>query len=540
MSPESPRNAAPMPPHPTQPANRVGFITLGCAKNEVDTDKMRARVLAAGFNLEDNPQRCDALVINTCSFITQATQEGIDTILEAAGLPHFSQGEGRIIVAGCMPARYGDQLEEGLPEVSAFIPCADEHNIVQVLTSVLQSLHSPAPTNTPTAASASTPTATPASTPTPRFLRTTQAPWAYVKIADGCSRRCSFCTIPRIKGPYRSVPAPEIMAEVDGLVAGGVREIILIAQDTGLWGYDLKRSQASQAPTPQPTPTPQDLPQLLTQLATTFPHTWFRVMYLQPQGITNALLKVMATHDNICNYLDIPLQHANQQILKDMRRSGSDQHYLKLLARIRKALPDVTLRTTLIAGYPGETRAQAAQLERFVQQAQFDYVGVFVYSQEDGTPAGERLQQVPPRTRRARAQRLRDVADQIGFQRTAQRLGMVEEVLVLGQDEDEEFQTPVPPAAPDTPVAPAVLAPNPSNSPNQPAATYTAGRAIRDTGEPETAETYTLLGRTKRQAPEVDGMVHLDKGRTGQLVSATMVDAYCYELDGKVVDGLHE
>ena len=513
------------------PNNRVAFITLGCAKNEVDTDKMRARVLAAGFLLEDDPQRCDALVINTCSFITQATEESINTILEAAGLDRFAQGEGRIVVAGCMPSRYGNQLNADLPEVSAFVPCAQEHNIVEVLQ---QTLTPPTPQQThnnvipdlirnldgdshnQTGCLTETPPSQHA--PPPPFLRTITAPWAYVKIADGCSRRCAFCTIPKIKGPYKSVPAPEILAEVAGLVAGGVREVVLIAQDTGIYGHDLKTNTPQQTynnvipdlirnldgdshnqtgcltetPHTQKPQPPTDLPALLTQLACTFTTTWFRVMYLQPQAITSRLLKVMGEYDNICNYLDIPLQHASQQVLRDMRRAGSGAQYLRLLARIRKALPDVALRTTLIAGYPGETRAQAAELERFVRQAQFDYVGVFVYSPEDGTPAGERPQ-VPLRTRRARAQRLRDTADQIGFAKTAQRLGLTQEVLVLGRDEDAQ-----------------------------------AG------------ERYALIGRTKRQAPEVDGMVHLDGGSTGQLVSATMVDAYCYELDGKVVEAPHE
>jgi ribosomal protein S12 methylthiotransferase len=206
-------------------------------------------------------------------------------------------------------------------------------------------------------------------------------------------------------------------------------------------------------------------------------------MYLQPSGITSELLAVMARHANICDYLDIPLQHANARVLRDMNRSGSGEEYLALLARIRAALPDVTLRTTVIAGFPGETRAEARELERFIERAAFDYVGVFPYSREEGTVAGARTDQVPPRTRRARAQRLRDLADAIGFAKVAARIGDTEEVLVTDYDEDVD---------------------------------------------------YLLLGRTRRQAPEVDGMVHLDKGSIGELVSATMVESYCYELDGRV------
>jgi ribosomal protein S12 methylthiotransferase len=221
---------------------------------------------------------------------------------------------------------------------------------------------------------------------------------------------------------------------------------------------------------------------LLDLLAARFSETWFRVMYLQPRGITDELLSVMARHANICDYLDIPLQHASARVLTEMNRGGSGTEYLALLARVRAALPDVALRTTVIAGFPGETRADARELERFIEDAAFDYVGVFSYSQEDGTVAGARTDQVPLRTRRARAQRLRDLADAIGFAKVAERTGNTEEVLAIEYDEDEG-----------------------------------------------------LLGRTKRQAPEVDGAVHLDRGAIGELLSATMVEAYCYELDGRVI-----
>jgi ribosomal protein S12 methylthiotransferase len=253
-------------------------------------------------------------------------------------------------------------------------------------------------------------------------------------------------------------------------------------------------------------------------------------MYLQPQGITDALLATMARHANICDYLDIPLQHASARVLADMNRRGNAEDYLALLARIRAVLPEVTLRTTVIAGFPGETRAEARELERFIAQAAFDYVGVFPYSQEDGTAAGERPDQVPPRTRRARAQRLRDVADAIGFERIAAQVGRVEEVLITDYDED-------------------VLAVPPGALPGTGDAVGATGTGTGAGGAPGTdagtggertappPQNYPLLGRTKRQAPEVDGMVHLDCGTRGELVSATMVEAYCYELDGRVTAG---
>jgi ribosomal protein S12 methylthiotransferase len=493
--------------------DKIAFITLGCAKNEVDSDRMRARVLAGGYGEVDDPALADVVIVNTCSFITEATEEAIATILEVLALPRLVDGTARLIVAGCMPARYGAELANELPEVAAFVSCADEDGIVGVLESVLGRTVPPA-------------AVPPAAVPPPAAVecqgavapsRTVSAPWAYVKIADGCNRFCSFCTIPHIRGRYRSALAPEIISEVAGLVEGGVREIVLIAQDTGIWGHDLKAASGA----------PSDLASLLDLLATRFPQTWFRVMYLQPQGITDELLAVMAKHANICNYLDIPLQHASARVLKEMNRTGSGEDYLALLARIRQALPDVALRTTLIAGFPGETRADARELERFVEKAAFDYVGVFLYSREDGTVAGWREDQVSPRTRRARAQRLRDLADAIGFARAAARVGTTENVLITERDEgsdegsdgcqgdgcradgcqgDVHLDTPHPP---DTRIDASTAPPPP---------------------------VHPLLGRTMRQAPEVDGMVHVElgQGHIGEVFSVTMIDSYCYELDGRI------
>ena len=436
---------------------KIAFVTLGCAKNEVDSERMQARLRAAGFELTDDPEGSDAIIINTCSFITEATEEAIAAILEVAELEHFSRGSGRIIVAGCMPSRYGEDLAAELPEVSAFVPCAREENIVSVVFEVL-----------------GLPADELAGVGEPAFLRTTESSWAYVKIADGCGRRCSYCTIPLIRGEYQSETPERIVAEITGLVDSGVREIILIAQDTGIWGQDLRSNSEI-----------KNLSDLLVYLARRFPATWFRVMYLQPGGITDELLDTMASYDNICNYLDIPLQHASAKILREMNRSGCIEEHLSLLARIREKLPDAVLRTTVITGFPGESDKDADELEAFIAAAEFDYVGIFAYSQEDGTEAGRRDDQVPDAIRLARMQRLRDLADSIGFSKVARRIQTTEEVLVTGYEEDS------------------------SDDP------------------------YPVLGRTKRQAPEVDGMTHLDQGRIGELLSATMIDAYCYELDGR-------
>ncbi len=473
---------------------KVAFITLGCAKNEVDSDKMRARILAAGFDVIDDESNADAIIINTCSFITEATEEAINVIFNTSALENVEQGSSKIIVTGCMPSRYGEELNKQMPEVSAFLGCGDEEKIVDVIAQALdiEAL----------VAEALQEKSSGGTLEAPHLMRSTKESWAYVKIADGCDRKCTFCTIPTIKGRYQSVHPEKIFAEVNELVSIGVKEIVLIAQDTGIWGRDLASPVILSHKAKDLFLEHSDgynLATLLNELACKFPKTWFRVMYLQPQGITDKLLEVMANHDNICNYLDIPLQHASARIIKEMNRKGGGAEYLAMIKRIRAALPDAALRTSVIAGFPGESRSEAKELEDFIEQAAFDYVGVFIYSQEDNTVAGQRSDQVPMRTRKARAQRLRDLADRIGFEKAASQVDTVQDTLIVAIDEDQYLE---------------------------------------DDNSNAEAQILPLLGRTKRQAPDVDGMIHLDSGSIGDIVSVRMVEAYCYDLDGEVVKQL--
>jgi ribosomal protein S12 methylthiotransferase len=433
---------------------QVAFITLGCAKNEVDSEKMMALIQTAGWRLTEDPAQADCLVINTCAFITEAIEEAISTILEAAELPNIASGQCKLVVCGCLPSRYGHSLSPELPEIAAFIPVLEEHSIVSTISSLFAT--------EPTLEAANQDSLLKAA-PTPRRIALRQAPWAYLKIAEGCSRHCSFCTVPTIRGPYQSTPLAELLLEAEELVSAGARELILIAQDTGLW-HDGQFG----------------LPDLLEQLASRYPDVWLRIMYMQPNGVSDQLLQTMAKHPNICNYLDIPLQHAAARVLAEMNRSGSREEFLSLLQKIREVLPDVTLRTTMIAGFPSETRQEAKLSESFLKAAQFDYVGVFIYSQEKGTPAGERFDQVPLRTRRARAQRLRDLSDCIGYQRAEARIGKVLEVLVCEMEDDQP------------------------------------------------------VGRSQGQAPEVDSLVYLDSGQPGQRLTVCIEGSFCYDNDGRV------
>ncbi len=413
-----------------QRAPIVRFITMGCAKNEVDTDAMRAQLESAGFVVEGKGQQDldpDVVVVNTCSFITEATQESIDVILEVAAARDDAielGGDGpKIVVSGCMPSRYGEELAQEMPEVDAFVNVDDEGSIVKILSDILG--------YKPSAYM--------------EEARTVQAPYAYVKISDGCDRFCSFCTIPYIRGRYFSRHASEIIEEIDYLVKNGTREIVLIGQDTGIWGDDLS-DPSEYAPLESPS-----LANLMRCIAQTFPNTWIRVMYLQPERTSDELLSVIRDYDNVCSYLDIPLQHASARIIHDMNRKGSGHEYLELLNHVRRMVDGITIRTTMISGFPGETDEDAQELVDFIESADFDYAGVFEYSREDGTVAGEREDQVPHEISEQRAQRVRDAADVNGFSRASARVGNIYDVLVCGIDDgsddladefllDEEFR----------------------------------------------------------------------------------------------------
>lgn len=437
----------------------VAFVTMGCAKNEVDTANMRKRLTAAGYGVTDEPERADAVVVNTCSFIQSATEESLEAIFEAASLPRVALGEAVVIVAGCMPARYGDELQGELTEAAAFLPCSKEDDIVEV---VARALATAAP-----AGGAAASGAHPAPAAAVECCGEEPAPtFAYVKISDGCDRWCSYCTIPLIRGRYRSFTFDVVRADVAEHVAAGVREIVLIAQDTGRWGADFDE--------------PRTLAQLMDALASEFPDTWFRVLYLQPEGVTDELLDVMAAHDNICRYLDIPLQHVDAALLHAMNRRGSREAFEQLFERIYRRIPDITLRTTLIAGFPGETDEQFDELCDFVEESPFDYIGVFAYSREEGTRAHDLPNQVDDDEKVERAQRLRDVADAVCAPRVNARIGQEHRVLIEGQEEDGQ-----------------------------------------------------LYGRAMCQAPEVDGVTYVEGGNVGDVVSVRIVDTLMYEMEGE-------
>lgn len=424
----------------------VGFITLGCAKNEVDTSDMQKCLLEAGYKLTDDLEKTDVIVVNSCSFIQPAIEESLDTIFDILRLKNVEHGSTKLIVAGCMPARFGEDLSQELTEPDAFLPCAEEYRIVSLVDRLLGKKSD--------AGSVS--------------VTLKQGPSAYLKISDGCSRRCSYCTIPIIRGPYHSFSFDEVVKQASELVNGGAKELVLIAQDSGLWGRDLE--------------SPLSLAYLLDYLAQMFPETWLRVLYLQPSGLTDELLNVMKNHDNICNYFDIPLQHCDSKILHSMNRKGSKQEYLDMVDKIRSTLPDVTLRTTLIVGYPGETEEQFEDLCDFISEAEFDYTGVFAFSPEDGTVAATLPNQIDDDTKNDRLQTIRDLADSISSKKIAERQNINQPVLVIGKEEDGQ-----------------------------------------------------LYGRTKQQAPDVDGVTYVDSGTIGTINTYVITDTLLYEMEAERV-----
>lgn len=437
------------------------YITLGCAKNEVDTDRMRALLDAADYQEVDSAQDADAVIINTCSFLASATSESIETTLALAEEVNEGVRATRIIMCGCVPSRYGDQLPQELPEVSAFVRADEEDGIVAIVDDVL-GVERDMPSFIP------------------NIKRTVEGSVAYVKISDGCDRFCSFCAIPYIRGSYHSRPADRIIAEARELVAGGVKEIVLIGQDTGIWGKDFKDENDG----------PANLAQLLVALAEALRplHVWIRVLYLQPEGMTDELIAAIRDTPEVLPYIDIPVQHCNERVLKSMHRSGSEQQLDELFAHLRSEIPGMVIRTTSLVGFPGETDEEAEQMLAFMDRNSFDYTSVFAYSREEGTRAAEMDDQVDEDVKLERAQKALDLAEALGFAATASHVGETAEVIIDGIEENDGFSE--------------------------------------------------FIGHAWFQAPDSDGAVHLDieEACIGDIVTVEFTDSFCYELVGHVVE----
>lgn len=439
----------------------VLYVTLGCAKNEVDTDRMRSLLSAAGYGEATDAQSADVVIINTCSFLASATSESIETTLQLAEEVSDGIRNAPIVMCGCVPSRYGSDLPNELPEVAAFVRTDEEDGIVAVIDEVTGTVRS-------------------GTAMLPSIKRTVEGTVAYLKISDGCDRFCSFCAIPYIRGRYHSRSAASILEEAKSLVAGGVRELVLIGQDTGIWGEDFDQTVEG----------PHTLAELLIELAEAVrpEPVWIRVLYLQPEGMTDELIATIRDTPEVLPYIDIPVQHCCERVLSAMNRSGSEEELEALFARLRREIPDMVIRTTYLTAFPGETEDEVDAMLDFMDRVGFDYTSVFPYSPEEGTRACEMPDQIDETTKVERTQRAIDLAESLGFAATASHVGETSLVIVDGVEEAEDG--------------------------------------------PE------LIGHAWFQAPDCDGAVHLNitDATVGDVLNVRFVDSFCYELVGEVVE----
>ena len=391
----------------------VSMVSLGCAKNLVDSERMLALLHAGGYTLTADPADADIAIVNTCGFIQSAKEEAIETVLELAELKK-SGALKRIVVTGCLAERYKNEVAEQFPEADAVIGIGDQTEIVKVLDRI-------------TKGDRVTQFAPKSCMPlTGERMLATMPFFAYLKIAEGCSNGCAYCAIPAIRGKYRSVPMDDVLAEARTLAESGVQELTVIAQDTTRYGEDLYGASK--------------LPELLTALCQIAGFRWIRVLYCYPERITDELIDVIAREPKIVKYMDIPIQHCNAEVLKNMRRKGCDREMLRgLFAKLRERIPGIALRTTLLVGFPGETEAQFNELAEFVQEMRFDRMGCFAYSEEENTIAARMGNQVDEEVRQHRAELLMEQQMQIAAALNAARIGSVTEAVIEGFDADQNM-----------------------------------------------------------------------------------------------------
>ncbi|HOC16680.1 MAG TPA: 30S ribosomal protein S12 methylthiotransferase RimO [Vicinamibacterales bacterium] len=440
---------------------KIGLVSLGCPKNLVDSEVMLGLAEQAGHTITADAKEAEVLIVNTCAFIDSAKQESIEAILEMA--QHKKAGAcRRLIVTGCLGERYREQLRRELPEVDEVLGTNDVPAIVRAIGG------SGAPAATPVRFHRSRPTYL-YGAETPRRL-TTPPHLAYVKIAEGCNYKCAFCIIPRLRGPYRSRPRPSVVQEARDLAARGVRELLLVSQDTTFYGVD--RGQRD------------ELAALLRELDAVDGLRRIRLLYLYPTTITGPTLRAVRECERVCRYVDLPLQHASNSVLSRMRRPGTRAGYERLIDRIRREIPGVTLRTSFIVGFPGETAEEFDELCRFVGEQRFDNVGVFTYSHEEGTAAGRGEDDVPAAVKQQRRRHLMALQQEVARQAGRGHIGREVEVMVDG---------------------------------------------------PSAEHPLVLAGRTEGQAPEIDGVTYLTDAdpeacRPGAIVRGAVEDARGYDL----------
>ena len=388
---------------------KIGMVSLGCAKNQTDAEIMLGILLEDGCEIVYDPSCADVLVVNTCGFIESAKQESINAILEMA--QYKEENCKLLIVTGCLAERYSDEIMQELPEVDAVLGTGDYDKIAEVIKKAFEGDKPVICGNKDRTPEGNL----------PRIL-STPSYTAYLKIADGCDNNCTYCAIPSIRGHFRSRSIEEIMDEAQNLAQSGVKELILIAQDTTRYGVDLYGEYSHD--------------KLLEKLVTIEGIDWIRVHYYYTEAITDSLIETMAKHDKICNYIDMPIQHINNTILRRMARRTKREQIIEKIEKIREKMPDGTIRTSIITGFPGETEEQFDELYEFVKDIRFDRMGVFAYSQEEGTPAADFEDQIDDAVKQERLDKLMTLQQQISLELNREKIGKVLDVLVEGYDEE--------------------------------------------------------------------------------------------------------
>jgi ribosomal protein S12 methylthiotransferase len=437
------------------------MVSLGCPKNLVDAEIMLGFLDREGYEVTTEEKDADIIIVNTCSFIKEAKQESIDTILDLAD----RKQDGRcklLIVTGCLPQRYQEELCRELPEVDIFVGTGDYPKIAEIIAEKRGTNGQLRYTGDPDFLYDES---------FPR-LKSTPLYTAYLKIAEGCSNCCSYCVIPALRGSFRSRPMESLVKEARGLVSSGVRELNIIAQDVTNYGKDLGDGET--------------LENLLRELVKIDGLAWIRLLYAYPDGITDDLIQLVKNEEKICKYLDIPLQHISDSILKNMKRRGGEAEIRTLIGKLRTEIPDLALRTSLIVGFPGETDEDFSKLLHFVEEAQFDRLGVFCYSREEGTPAAEMPDQISERVKRDRYRKIMKAQARVSFKRNRRLIDSREQVLVEGYSDETDL---------------------------------------------------LLKGRSSRQAPDIDGQVYITAGNAmvGDIVTLKITDSSDYDLIGEIV-----
>ena len=438
---------------------KILFVSLGCDKNLVDTEKMLGILEKEGFTFTDNEEEADIAVVNTCCFIGDAKEESIQTLIELG--TYKTEGKLRALIAcGCLAQRYQEEIKREIPEVDAIVGTTA---IEEILSAVKEALEGKKTIHTHSI-DAAPPKLT-------NRILTTGGHVAYLKIAEGCDKCCTYCIIPKVRGHYRSVPMESLLEEAKLLAEQGVKELILVAQETTLYGVDLYGKKM--------------LSTLLRELCKINALVWIRLMYCYPEEITEDLIDTIAEEKKICHYLDIPIQHASDAVLKRMGRRTSQAQLEEMIGKLRERIPDICLRTTLISGFPGETESDFRELYRFVNRIEFDRLGVFCYSREEDTPAAVMKEQKRQSTKEKRRDELMELQQEIAFEKARDMIGRVLLVMVEGKVADED----------------------------------------------------TYVTRTYRDAPNVDGFLFLNTTAslmTGDFVKVIVTDANEYDLIGEI------